>query len=55
MWSASTTEREGDPDANVMEDSGSAAGNSAEEEESGNKVARILYRSLQSVRTLVWS
>ena len=41
MWSASTTERDGDPDANVLEDSGSAAGNSATEKKSGNKVARI--------------
>lgn len=42
MWSASTTERDGDPDANVLEDSGSTAGNSATEKKSGNKVARIL-------------
>ena len=41
MWSASTTERDGDPDANVLEDSGSTAGNSATEKKSGNKVARI--------------
>jgi len=41
MWSASTTERDGDPDANVLEDSGSAAGNSVEKKKSGNKVARI--------------
>ena len=41
MWSASTTERDGDPDANVLEDSGSTAGNSATEKKSGNKVVRI--------------
>jgi Tfp pilus assembly protein PilF len=41
MWSASTTERDGDPDANVLEDSGSAAGNSVDKKKSGNKVARI--------------
>ena len=41
MWSASTTERDGDPDANVLEDSGSAAGNSVEKKKTGNKVARI--------------
>src|SRR5882762_6237773 len=41
MWSASTTERDGDPDANVLEDSGSAAGNTVEKKKSGNKVARI--------------
>ena len=31
MWSASTVEREGDPDTNVIEDSGSAAGGTAEQ------------------------
>jgi Tfp pilus assembly protein PilF len=41
MWSATTTERDGDPDANVLEDSGSATGNSVEKKKSGNKVARI--------------
>jgi len=41
MWSASTIEREGDPDANVIEDSGSAAGQ-ASQKKGGNKVARIL-------------
>ena len=41
MWSASTTERDGDPDANAIEDSGSAAGNSSDHKKKGNKVARI--------------
>jgi Tfp pilus assembly protein PilF len=41
MWSASTTEREGDPDVNAIEDSGSTAGNSTATKKSGNKVARI--------------
>jgi Tfp pilus assembly protein PilF len=41
MWSASTTEREGDADANAIEDSGSAAGNRSEQKKDGNKVARI--------------
>lgn len=40
MWSASTLEREGDADANAIEDSGSLAGN-ATEKKKGNKVARI--------------
>jgi Tfp pilus assembly protein PilF len=40
MWSASTIEREGDADANVIEDSGSTAGN-AGEKKGGNKVAKI--------------
>lgn len=41
MWSASTIEREGDADANVIEDSGSTAGNAGEQKKGGNKVARI--------------
>ena len=41
MWSASTTERDGDADANTIEDSGSTAGNSGDVKK-GNKVARIL-------------
>ena len=42
MWSASTIEREGDQDANAIEDSGSAAGNASEHKKSGNKVVKIL-------------
>jgi len=42
MWSASTIELEGDPDANLIEGSGSSAGNSARSKSDGNKVARIL-------------
>jgi Flp pilus assembly protein TadD len=42
LWSASTIEREGDPDANVLEDSGATAGTSVEKKGGGNKVARIL-------------
>jgi Tfp pilus assembly protein PilF len=41
LWSASTTERNGDTDANVVEDSGSAAGH-APDTKKGNKVARVL-------------
>ncbi len=46
MWSATTVERDGDPDANVLEDSGSLAGDVNENGEvtkkkGGNKVARI--------------
>jgi Tfp pilus assembly protein PilF len=42
MWSASTIEREGDTDANVIEDSGSSAGSASEPKKSGNKVVKIL-------------
>jgi Tfp pilus assembly protein PilF len=41
MWSAATIEREGDPDVNVLEDSGSTAGEVTEKKKGGNKVARI--------------
>jgi len=41
MWSASTIELDGDPDANVIEDSGSSAGLSSLKKNDGNKVARI--------------
>ncbi len=41
MWSASTIEREGDSDANAIEDSGSVAGNVGEQKKSGNKIVRI--------------
>lgn len=42
MWSASTIEREGDADANVIEDSGSLAGSVNAPKKRGNKVVRIL-------------
>lgn len=40
MWSAATNERDGDPDANVLEDSGSDAG-SVTKKKGGNKVAKV--------------
>lgn len=42
MWSASTDEREGDPDAIVLEDSGSEAGSTDEPRKKGNKVVKVL-------------
>lgn len=47
VWSASTVEREGDTDANVLEDSGSEAGNinddgEVKEKKKGNKVVRAI-------------
>jgi len=47
MWSATTLERDGDPDANAIEDSGSLAGEvdengeTVQKKKGGNKVARI--------------
>lgn len=43
MWSASTDEREGDPDAIVLEDSGSETGSTTVEgKKKGNKVVKVL-------------
>ena len=43
MWSASTDEREGDPDAIILEDSGSEAGAVDEpRKKGGNKVVKVL-------------
>lgn len=42
MWSASTIQREGDPDAIVLEDSGSEAGALIERKKGGNKVVKVL-------------
>src|SRR5829696_5409700 len=42
MWSASTDEREGDPDAIVLEDSGSDAGTEQPRKKGGNKVVKVL-------------
>src|ERR687886_1703049 len=43
MWSAATIEREGDPDAIVLEDSGSDAGTVEQsQKKGGNKVVKVL-------------
>lgn len=42
MWSASTVEREGDPDAMVLEDSGSEAGEAQPKKKGGNKVVKVV-------------
>ena len=41
MWTAATIERDGDPDVNAIEDSGSTAG-TATEKKGGNKVVKVL-------------
>jgi Flp pilus assembly protein TadD len=51
MWSASTTERDGDPDANAIEDSGSAAGTTTEKKGS-NKVVRIFSAPFRAIGKL---
>jgi Tfp pilus assembly protein PilF len=53
MWSASTIEREGDPDAIVLDDSGSEAGTSVEpKKKGGNKVVKVLTAPFRAVGRL---
>lgn len=52
MWSASTIEREGDPDANVLEDSGSEAGATTERKKGGNKVVKVLAAPFKALGRL---
>jgi Flp pilus assembly protein TadD len=52
MWSAATIEREGDPDANVIEDSGSAAGRMSEPKKGGNKIVRALAAPFKAIGRL---
>jgi Flp pilus assembly protein TadD len=52
MWSATTTEREGDPDVNAIEDSGSVAGNVKEQRKGGNKVVKVLAAPFKALGRL---
>ncbi len=52
MWSATTTEREGDTDANAIEDSGSPAGNVKEQKNGGNKVVKVLAAPFKAIGRL---
>jgi Tfp pilus assembly protein PilF len=51
VWSANTTERDGDTDANVIEDSGATAGRSGDVKK-GNKVARIMAAPFKALGSL---
>jgi Tfp pilus assembly protein PilF len=54
MWSASTIEREGDPDAIVLEDSGSEAGTTEAQpnKKGGNKVVKVITAPFRAVGRL---
>jgi Tfp pilus assembly protein PilF len=52
MWSASTIQREGDPDAIVLEDSGAEAGNAEQPKKKGNKVVKVLSAPFKLVGRL---
>ncbi|MDX6613197.1 MAG: hypothetical protein QOD75_2383 [Blastocatellia bacterium] len=49
LWSAQTIVREGDTDANVLEDGGSDAGLSTPEKKKGNRVARFFSAPFRAV------
>ena len=51
MWSASTDEREGDPDAIVLEDSGSEAG-ATQPKKGGNKVVKVITSPFKALGRL---
>jgi Tfp pilus assembly protein PilF len=51
MWSAGTMERDGDTDANVIEDSGAAAGKAGDTKK-GNKVVRIVAAPFKALGRL---
>jgi Tfp pilus assembly protein PilF len=51
MWSASTIQREGDPDAIVLEDSGSEAGVD-QPKKKGNKVVKVLTAPFKAIGKL---
>ncbi|HEV2837688.1 MAG TPA: tetratricopeptide repeat protein [Pyrinomonadaceae bacterium] len=50
MWSASTIEREGDPDAIVLEDSGSDVG--VQPKKGGNKVVKVITAPFKAIGRL---
>src|SRR6476620_6614595 len=52
MWSATTTEREGDPDVNAIEDSGSVAGGVKDQKKGGNKVVKVLSAPFKAIGRL---
>ena len=52
LWSASTTEREGNPDANAIEESGSPAGETTEKKKGSNKVVRIFAAPFKALGKL---
>jgi len=53
MWSATTTERDGDTDVNAIEDSGSTAGSMNEQKKGGgNKVVKVLAAPFKALGRL---
>jgi Flp pilus assembly protein TadD len=51
-WSAETTGRDGDPDANIVRDAGSATGSNLDNKKGGNKVVKVLTAPFRAFRKL---
>jgi Flp pilus assembly protein TadD len=51
-WSAETTVRDGDTDANVVKDAGSQTGQSVEKKKEGNRVVKVLSAPFRAFRRL---
>src|SRR5690349_4047474 len=52
FWSAQTTGRDGDPDANIVRDAGSATGSNLDSKKGGNKVVKVLTAPFRAFRKL---
>src|SRR4051812_41844483 len=52
FWSAQTTGRDGDPDANIVRDAGSATGSNMDTKKGGNRVVKVLTAPFRAFRKL---
>ncbi|HJU53428.1 MAG TPA: tetratricopeptide repeat protein, partial [Pyrinomonadaceae bacterium] len=52
FWSAETTLREGETDANVVSDSGAKTGQNMQEKKGGNKIVKALTSPFRAIRRL---
>jgi Flp pilus assembly protein TadD len=52
LWSAETTGRDGDPEANIIDANGLVTGQSKEGKKSGNKIARIIKAPFKAIGRL---
>src|SRR4051812_21536378 len=51
-WSAETTGRDGDTDANIVRDAGSEVGSNMEKKSGGNRVVKVLTAPFRAFRRL---
>ena len=52
FWSAQTTERDGDTDANIVSDAGAKTGQNMEKKKEGNRVVKVLTAPFRAFRRL---